>query len=448
MLRVLLQATALVALILPPAITPTDGAHSFGLGVPAWADDGDGGDGGDGGSEGGDDGGDDGGDGGAAAGSSDGGQARINRRGDSALDEIVAARVTPAQLAALVRQGFAVTARRNSTLLPTITVKLRPPLRLTLDQAIAEVERLNPNSVADRNHHYRASADACDGPHCEARALIGWPLAKGGALACARPARLAIGLIDTRVQRDHPALAGRAIETISVRSDSRRPSSAAHGTAVAALLVGALDSAAPGLLPQARLVAIDAFYRGGLADERMDLFDLVTAIDELVRRKVRLINFSFAGPPNKLLERSVAAAAQRGVVMVAAVGNAGALAEPRYPAAYPGVIAVTAVDAQRNVYRRAVQGEHVTIAAPGVDVWVARADTAGGWEQSGTSYAAPFVTAAAALVLTRAPGTSPAAVRNALQRSARDLGAPGVDTVFGHGLVRTDGLCAGAARVR
>jgi subtilisin family serine protease len=283
----------------------------------------------------------------------------------------------------------------------------------------------------------------CEGPHCEARRLIDWPARPE---ACRLQSRVTIGLIDTAVDRRHPALAGRPIETIELRSSDRRPAEAAHGTAVAALLLGAPGSATPGLLRDARLVAVDAFYRTFFGDERMDVYDLVAALDELVRRRVQLVNFSFAGPPNKLLERSIEAAARRGVVMVAAVGNDGPFAAPRFPAAYAQVIAVTAVDTQAVVYRRAVQGAHVDLAAPGVAVWTARAGSADGRVQSGTSFAAPFVTAAAALAMARAPRAGAVALRRELERGARDLGAPGVDPVFGHGLLQAAALCGATVR--
>jgi subtilisin family serine protease len=443
MLRPTLRAVLLAALILSPVFDWSAGPR-WALGTAAWADDG--GDGGDGAGDGGGDGGSGGGDGGP--------ESQVFGRffaGESARNEIVAARVTPAQLAALTARGYEVLERRRSDLLPTTVVRLRVPLRIPLEQAIDEVEQLNPDSVADRNHYYRyASVARCDGPHCAARRLIEWPVGGDRRLgACPQRARVTIGLIDTAVDRNHPALAGRAIEAIALRSADRRPSDPAHGTAVASLLLGAQGSSAPGLLLDARLIAVDAFYRTLLGDERMDVFDLLAAIDELVRRRVLLINFSFAGPPNKLLERSVLGAARRGVVMVAAVGNDGPQAEPRYPAAYAPVIAVTAVRPDAAVYRRAVRGEHVDLAAPGVDVWTARAGTPGGRVQSGTSFAAPFVTAAAALLMARTPGQSPVALARTLYRATRDLGPPGVDPVYGHGLVQAVAMCGarvGASR--
>lgn len=425
---------ALTFTILPPSLDLTRAIPYVALGVAAHADDGGDGDGGDGGGS----------DGSGGASGDGGAEPGITPFSGGAMrTEIVAAQVTPAQLAALTERGYTVLERRTSGLLASPTVRLKVPLRRTLDQAIAEVEALNPRSIADRNHFYRHSAAPCDGPQCDATALIGWPQQQA---SCAQRARVTIGLIDTAVQRDHPALAGRPIEVLTLRAADRKPSDPAHGTAVASLLVGAPNGPTPGLLRDARVIAVDAFHRGALFDERMDAFDLVAAIDELVRRNVRVINLSFAGPANKLLERSVQAASRRGVLLVAAVGNDGAHAEPRFPAAYPSVIAVTAVRPDAQVYRRAVQGPHVDMAAPGVDVWVAQAGKPGGRKQTGTSFAAPFITAAAAVIIARSPGLSADAVRAELQRQSRDLGAPGADPVYGHGLLRAGGLCGPAPR--
>lgn len=438
--RLLLQAALLAAAILPPALNPSGNGPLLAFGSAAHADDGGDGDGGDGGGDGGS-----GGEGGGGGGNDIPPVPSRFLAGDAASTEIVAASVTPAQLIALTERGFRVLEQRGNTLLPRSAVRLRVPLRLTIDQAIAEVERLNPASVADRNHYYRYAAGGCDGPHCTSTALIAWP-ARADGRRCSTRARIAIGLIDTAVDRTHPALAGQPLETIELRGADLRPSSAAHGTAVASLLLGAAASSEPGLLRDTRVTAVDAFHRGRLGDERMDAFDLVAAIDTLVRRKVRVLNLSFAGPPNKLLERSVRAADARGVVLVAAVGNDGARSVARYPAGYEPVIAVTAVAPDRSVYRRAVQGGHVDLSAPGVDVWTAKAGAAGGARQTGTSFAAPFVTAAAALLIGRDPSLTPDAVRRALRAGATDLGDPGDDPVFGAGLLNASSLCGPSAR--
>jgi subtilisin family serine protease len=320
-------------------------------------------------------------------------------------------------------------------------VRLRVPWLMTARGAIDTVRALNPRALVDHNHYYRPqrAEPGCRTPACTA-ALVRWP---AGAGRCGPPAL--IGMIDTAVDREHPALRGSRIESVTVRREDARPSGSAHGTAVASVLVGAAEGAVPGLLPQARLIAVDAFHRGFLSGDRMDVFDLIRALDLLVRRDVRVVNLSFAGAPNLLLEDAVQRLHRRGTVLVAAVGNEGPAAPSLYPAAYPGVVAVTAVDRDLEVYYRASRGKHVDFSAPGVDVLAAaparRGEPGATQAHSGTSFATPFVTAAVALVLARAQARDADGARRVLASRARDLGAPGLDPVFGFGLVQAVGLC-------
>ena len=88
----------------------------------------------------------------------------------------------------------------------------------------------------------------------------------------------------------------------------------------------------------------------------------------------------------------------------------------------------------------AQRGVEIDLAAPGVGL-LAATSIRGARGKSGTSYAVPFVTAAAALILSREPGLGAAAVAERLKAGARDLGAEGVDEVFGAGLLDVTGLC-------
>jgi subtilisin family serine protease len=133
------------------------------------------------------------------------------------------------------------------------------------------------------------------------------------------------------------------------------------------------------------------------------------------------------------------------MVIVAAAGNGGPKAAPAYPAAYADVIAVTAVDRSKRAYRRAGRGEHIDLAAPGVQVWTA-ASISGGRPKTGTSFAAPFVTAAVSLLKAANDNASSADILAALGRSAEDLGEPGKDPVFGWGLINARAACAAAAK--
>jgi subtilisin family serine protease len=192
-------------------------------------------------------------------------------------------------------------------------------------------------------------------------------------------------------------------------------------------------------MPGTRVIAVDAFHRAG-GDERADVYSLAAAMDLLAEAGVRVVNMSLAGPANTVLDRATAALLARGIVIVAAVGNAGPRSGPAYPAAYPGVIGVTAVDRNGNIYRRAGQGPHVDLAAPGVEVWTA-ASISGARPRTGTSFAAPFVTAAAAALIAADPALGREEVVAALTGSARDLGEPGYDEVYGHGVVQAAPLC-------
>src|SRR3546814_1027523 len=110
----------------------------------------------------------------------------------------------------------------------------------------------------------------------------------------------------------------------------------------------------------------------------------------MAAREVPVINVSLVGPPNLLVRTAVTAVQRRGLIVVAAVGNDGPAAAPLYPAAYPGVIAVTGVDARNRVLMEAGRGSHVDFAAPGSDMAAAGVSKSFG-RVRGTSYAAPLV---------------------------------------------------------
>ncbi|WP_169306269.1 S8 family serine peptidase [Paracoccus hibiscisoli] len=364
---------------------------------------------------------------------------------DRAADEIIARGVSADDLAQLQTDGFVLIEQRALTGGANL-VRLRKPGPLDLDAARAAVRARASGTSADFNHFYRTDqgaaqpADACPGGLCLARQVIAWqPIAGCGPLP-------AVGMVDTGVNADHATFAQADLTVHSLDPAAERArataSDALHGTAVAALLVGAPDTRSPGLIPGARLVAVDAFVRQG-QDQRSDAFSLIAALDWLGAQDLRLINMSLAGPPNDELARQIALLVARDVLIVAAAGNVGPRAAPAYPAAYDGVLAVTAVDRGRQIYRRAGRGPHIDLAAPGVEVWTA-ASISGARTKTGTSFAAPFVTAAAALWLRAEPALSAADLARRLTERTEDLGDPGRDEVFGAGLLQAPPPCGGA----
>jgi hypothetical protein len=345
--------------------------------------------------------------------------------------EIVALLPLGTAPALLEAEGFQILARTTLAAPPRDMLRLRTTRRESAQAALRRLQAVVPAAIADLNRIYRPSRLDCSVAGCASFAMVGWP---SPPRSCA--VETTIGMIDTAVHASHSAFRAGGVETVTLRREDRRPSSERHGTAIAALLVGQSDGAFPGLLPRARLVAVDVFHRGADGRDAADIFDLVRGLDLLAGRGIRLANLSLAGPESPILREAVEAAVGKGMILVAAAGNEGPRARPVYPAAYRNVIAVTAVDRDGRVFRRANRGAHIAFAAPGVNMILAGAEAR---PQSGTSLAVPFVTAAAALAL--AGGTSPSVIVERLRRSSSDLGVPGHDPETGWGLVRMPGGC-------
>jgi subtilisin family serine protease len=187
----------------------------------------------------------------------------------------------------------------------------------------------------------------------------------------------------------------------------------------------------------AELYAADVYCgqpTGGAVDA------LAAAFAWLAQLKVAVINVSLVGPDNATLAQIVRALTSRGYLLVAAVGNDGPAAPPLYPASYPRVVGVTAVDAHRRVLIEAARGNQVMFAAPGADI--VAADNGGKYSAvRGTSFAAPIV---AVLLAQELAVPEPQASETAVQELARhaiDLGPPGRDLTYGYGLVG-EGLVA------
>ena len=238
---------------------------------------------------------------------------------------------------------------------------------------------------------------------------------------------LRIGIIDSSIDRRHNAFADASITTQRFVDNDSPPN--AHGTAIASI-IASNDPQALGLAPSAQIYAAEVFDHNEQQGEFASTVSLIKALSWLMTQDVSVINISLAGPSNRLLETALTRVREKGVLAIAAAGNGGPMAQPMYPAAYPEVVAVTATDDRGRAFRLANRGEYVDIAAPGVNIRHAQAG--GGFAaSSGTSYAVPFVTVAAARLLQST--AEPAQMLDALYASARDIGAPGRDQIYGYG---------------
>ena len=240
--------------------------------------------------------------------------------------------------------------------------------------------------------------------------------------------KILVAIIDTAVDLNHPDLTGAVAQSFDATATSSSPQS--HGTAVASLIVG--RGKLKGVAPGARILAAQAFAPHG-GEVQGTTFSIVKAIDWAAENGARVINMGFGGPADPAVHRSLAAAARKNIVLVAAAGKTEAKAPPLYPAADENVIAVVATGANDKLSDASGRGRHIAIAAPGVDIETA-APGGGYAKASGASYAAAEVSGIVALMLERKGGLTPTKVRAILRATAKDLGPKGPDPLFGAGL--------------
>ena len=191
-----------------------------------------------------------------------------------------------------------------------------------------------------------------------------------------------------------------------------------------------------GIVPGARLLAANVFSVSKEGVPETDTKALLEALDWAASEGAGVINFSIAGPPSDILEAAIKRLTDKGHIITAAVGNDGPAAPPVFPATYSDVVGVTAVDIDGKIYRRAGRGAQVDIAAPGVKILAAGPN--GTYSAvTGTSFATPVVSALLSLE-NPTPGKDASKRAEAFTQEARDLGASGTDTTFGHGLVQIE----------
>lgn len=301
--------------------------------------------------------------------------------------------------------GFGVRALHELDNLGLATGELTVPPGMALAEALRRLRGALPGKTLSADQlHFRGTSSR------KPRATS--PAGPAGSAAITTP----VGLIDGGVSSVIPTVKARAFA-------SGGPSPSDHGTALASLLRHAGVS---------RIYAADVYGRDPAGG---DALAIARALDWLAAERVPVISISLVGPRNPLLEHAVGALSRKGVTVVAAVGNDGPAAPPAFPASYPVVLAVTAVDARNRALIEAGRALHLDYAAPGADI---RALDARGKAKAvrGTSFATPLVAARAAAAIDRDRGGD--ALKPALDAEARDLGKKGPDPVFGRGLLCGD----------
>ncbi|HKJ62420.1 MAG TPA: S8 family serine peptidase [Hyphomicrobiales bacterium] len=339
----------------------------------------------------------------------------------------------------------------------TIT-RLSVPSGMTAPNAVAVLERELPAEHFHLNYLYRIyhpaiddkarekkieqyspNAAPCLNDRCYGRQAIQW---KDYFAQCTR--KMKIGVIDTFVDTRHKAFTGQEIHEETFVPDGQQLAESGHGTGVLALLAGRPDSDTPGLVSESAFYVASIFFAGDDGGIQTDTLSLLRALEWLKDSAVQLVNMSFSGPQDNLVEARLRKLRAKGMVFAAAAGNEGLAADPSYPAAYPQVIAVTAVDKKLHVYPSANRGDYIDVAAPGVHIWTALPNSREGY-LSGTSFAVPFMTAM--LAIQRQETLHLLKDELLSQMKITPLEAGGQNRTFGRGLLHAPSECPNAPEI-
>ncbi|WP_411144204.1 type VII secretion-associated serine protease mycosin [Streptomyces sp. x-80] len=263
---------------------------------------------------------------------------------------------------------------------------------------------------------------------------------------------ITVAVLDTGVDADHPDLKGQVLpgkDLVGFGAGPGNPAWAQHGTAMSGIIAGHGHGAGRadgvlGVAPAARILPVRVILEDSDPQRKEARAERAGALADGIRwatdQGADVINLSLgddsrSAHPEPREDAAIQYALGKGVTVVASAGNGGADGNrASYPAAYPGVIAVTAVDRYGARAPFSTRRWYATLCAPGVDVVIANPDRKyyEGW---GTSAAAAFVSGAAALVRAAHPGLSPAQIRQLLIDTAQDAPEGGRDDTFGAGLV-------------
>ena len=311
--------------------------------------------------------------------------------------------------------GLEVRSQRQSRLLGTTLVRFGIPDGRPVGIVLAQLAADGRTLRREPNHVYSLQQAATIVNYAFDRITLDEKQASGE--------NVRIAVIDTGIDETNPALSGVIADQfdampnvpIEVRD---------HGTSIDGLIAGV--GALKGMAPGARIYHARAFEGG---KSTMDV--ILSALDWAADQDVRIINMSFVGPKNDLLGIACRNARALGIVLVAAAGNNGPKAPYGYPAAFDGVIAVTATDAKDGLMAQANRGAYVFISAPGVEM--VAPSGAGSDVVTGTSFAAAIVTGAIANLIHAAPDRSADGIEKALAATAKDLGRRGATMISAMG---------------
>jgi serine protease len=248
-------------------------------------------------------------------------------------------------------------------------------------------------------------------------------------------AGVTVAVIDTGTDLDHPDLAGQRVTGTNVLHPGAQPQDDnGHGTLVSGIVAAKTNNGrgVVGIAPSAKVMPIKVLDSTGSGSDT----NIAIGINYARDHGAKVINLSLGGTfDDPALRTAVASAISHGIVVVAAAGNDGT-GTVGFPASYPGVLAVGATDHTGALTSFSSYGPRVDVVAPGLDITsTALGSTEAYSADSGTSFSSPIVAGVAAMLRGKHPTWTQAQVTAQIRNTARDLGLPGVDPAFGHGMV-------------
>ncbi|MER5923158.1 type VII secretion-associated serine protease mycosin [Streptomyces mirabilis] len=276
---------------------------------------------------------------------------------------------------------------------------------------------------------------------------------------------ITVAVLDTGVDDQHPDLAGNVLtgkDMVGFGAQRGDRAWARHGTAMAGIIAGhghgvGNGDGVLGIAPEAKILPVRVILEDGDSARTRARNTRGNALAEGIRwatdQGADVINLSLgddskSAHPEPAEDAAVQYALKKGAVVVASAGNGGEKGDHiSYPAAYPGVIAATAVDQNGTHASFSTRRWYATVSAPGVDVVIADPDDKyyEGW---GTSAASAFVSGAVALIKAAHPGLSPAQIKKLLEDTARNAPSGGRDDSRGFGFIDPAAAIEAAGRLK
>ncbi len=339
--------------------------------------------------------------------------------------------VTPEQVTATARRfGLTLVSQQSLTTLGRTVYTFRIPAGQTMRRVIARVEAAHVNAALQPNYTFGLTEDQTtpDGELGDPAQYVVKKFHLAEAHRISKGDNVVIAVIDLQIDFNHPNLAGSITDRYDAGCGATSPSP--HGTGMAGAIASHVQLL--GVAPRAQIVAICAF--GGTGQAKSSSIKILKGLDYAIQHGAKIVNMSFAGPHDPALAQALQIAREKGILLIAAAGNAGPKSPPLYPGADPSVMAVTATDENDGLFAGANQGKYITVAAPGVDILVPAPD--GGVQlTTGTSVATAHVSGVAALLLAHKRLLTPEQICALIVETATPLGSRGINPQFGAGLI-------------